>query len=180
MTRVLPRRALIAIAAAFCGAVFGQSSKQDAADKKAFEAVCGNCHTVSLVAGFRSESEWIETVEQMVKLGARGSDEQLDRVMRFLLRTFTKVNINAATAPEIAPVLDIGDAAAEAVVKTKSLSTVVNRLAASESACPDSPAGRAQILVVAFRLIFHLYKNGTSGLPHHDPRSPRLIQRSYG
>jgi competence protein ComEA len=55
----------------------------------------------------------------MVKLGARGSDEQFDRLMRFLSRNLTKVNINSATAREIAPVLDIGDAMAEAVVKRR-------------------------------------------------------------
>jgi competence protein ComEA len=55
----------------------------------------------------------------MVRLGARASDEQFDRLMRFLLRTWTKFNINSATAPEIAPVLDIGDAADEAVVKRR-------------------------------------------------------------
>lgn len=110
---------LIAAAGAFCGGVLGQPSGEDAADKKALEAVCGACHSVTLVAGLRSEPEWTETVEQMVKLGARGSAEQFDRLMRFLLRTLTKVNVNTATAPQIVPVLDISDATAESIVKRR-------------------------------------------------------------
>ena len=112
-------RSIIGTAVVSCRIVLGQSSKEDVGDKRAFEAVCGSCHTAGLVAGFRSEPEWVETVQQMVRLGARASDEQFDRLMRFLLRTWTKVKINSATAPEIAPVLDIGDAAAEAVVKRR-------------------------------------------------------------
>jgi len=104
---------------AFSSGVLGQTSPNDA-DKKAMEAVCGSCHSASLVEGLRSQAEWLETVEQMVKLGARGSDEQFKRLMRFLSRNLTKVNINSATAGEIAPVLDIGDGTAAAIVKRRS------------------------------------------------------------
>ncbi|MBZ5627140.1 MAG: helix-hairpin-helix domain-containing protein, partial [Acidobacteriia bacterium] len=110
---------LIAAAVAFCGGALGQTSGGDAADKRALEAVCGACHSASLVEGLRSEPEWTETVEQMVKLGAKGSDEQFDRLIRFLLRNLTKVNVNTGTASRIAPVLDISEAVAEAVVKRR-------------------------------------------------------------
>ena len=53
----------------------------------------------------------------MVKIGAKGTDEQFERVIRVLLRTLTKVNVNTAPAQEIAPVLDMTDATAEALVK---------------------------------------------------------------
>jgi competence protein ComEA len=56
----------------------------------------------------------------MVRLGARGTSEQFDRVLRYLIRTQTKVNVNTATAAQIAPVLDITLAAAEALVKHRS------------------------------------------------------------
>src|ERR1700722_15563032 len=102
-----------------CACALGQSARDDAADKRALDAVCGSCPSASLVEGLRSQPEWVDTVEQMVKLGARGSDEQFDGLMRFLLRNLTKININTANAPQIAAVLDIGDAAAEAVVKRR-------------------------------------------------------------
>ena len=111
-------RRFAATAVLLCGGILGQS-REDAADKKAFEAVCGACHTVGMVTGLRSEPEWVETVEQMVKLGATGSDEQFDRLLRFLLRTLTKVNVNTATAPQIAPVLDVDEAVAAAIVKRR-------------------------------------------------------------
>ena len=93
------------------------ASREEAADKAAFQAVCGSCHPLTMVDGLRTESEWLQEIEQMVKIGAKGTDEQFERVVRVLLRTLTKVNINSATAPEIAPVLDITDVTAEALVK---------------------------------------------------------------
>jgi competence protein ComEA len=93
------------------------TSREDAADKAAFQAVCGSCHPLTMVDGLRTESEWLQEIEQMVKIGAKGTDEQFERVVRVLLRTLTKVNVNTATAPEIAPVLDVTDATAEALVR---------------------------------------------------------------
>jgi competence protein ComEA len=93
------------------------SAREAAADKAAFQAVCGSCHALSLVNGLRTEAEWVDEIQQMVKIGAKGTDEQFDRVMRVLLRTLTKVNVNLANAAEIAPVLDITERTAEALVK---------------------------------------------------------------
>ena len=93
------------------------TSREDTADNAAFKAVCGSCHALTMVTGFRTESEWLEEIEQMVKIGAKGTDEQFDRVLRVLLRTLTKVNVNTATAEEIAPVLDTNDVTARGVVK---------------------------------------------------------------
>lgn len=119
------RNALLVAALASAGAAFSQNaatdapSREDRMDKAAFEAICGACHPASLADGLRSESAWRETVEQMVKAGAQGTGEQFERVMRFLLRTLTKVNVNTASASEIAPVLDISDAVARALVKRR-------------------------------------------------------------
>jgi competence protein ComEA len=89
----------------------------EAADKLVFAAVCGACHTVGMVSDLRSESEWAETVEYMVSIGAKGSEEQMEAVMRFLRRTFTRVNVNTAAAEQLPLVLDISEATALAVVK---------------------------------------------------------------
>ena len=91
--------------------------QSEAADKVVFAAVCGACHTVAMVSDMRSEDEWAETVDHMVSIGAKGSDEQMEAVMRFLLRTLTKVNVNAATAEQLPLVLDISKATAQEVVK---------------------------------------------------------------
>jgi competence protein ComEA len=67
--------------------------------------------------GLRSEIEWRETIEVMQGVGAKGTTEQFAQVLRFLIRTQTKVNVNTATAAEIAPILDVSNAVAEALVK---------------------------------------------------------------
>jgi competence protein ComEA len=94
-----------------------RQDQSEAGDKLVFAAVCGACHTVSLVSDMRSQDEWLETVEYMVSIGAKGSEEQMEAVMRFLLRTLTKVNVNVATADQLPLVLDISSATAQAVVK---------------------------------------------------------------
>src|SRR5450432_862830 len=95
-------------------------AQTDAMDKAAFEKVCGTCHKSSMASDLKTESEWIETVENMVANGARGTDEQFERVMRYLARNLTRVNVNAATAREVAPVLDVREETAQAVVEYRS------------------------------------------------------------
>lgn len=115
--------ALTRAVALFVSTIFAlpaDNAREEAADKAAFQAVCGSCHALSMVEGLRTESEWYEEVEQMIKIGAKGTDEQFDRVMSILLRTLTKVNVNTATASQIAPVLDVSDATAQAIVKRRS------------------------------------------------------------
>src|SRR3954452_15918378 len=82
-------------------------ARSAAADNADLEAVCGACHTTSLVSDIRGETEWKEIVGEMVSLGAKGSEEQLEAVMRVLQRTLTKINVNTASAPQLMLVLDI-------------------------------------------------------------------------
>ena len=115
-------RSWIVVALACAGWGFSRHGRAQsaAADKAAFEAVCGKCHAASLVADLRSLEEWEETVNKMVSLGAQGTDEQFDAVMRYLLKNLTKVNVNIAEPAELASVLEIKQAAAEALVKYRS------------------------------------------------------------
>ena len=98
-------------------ALFGAEPRSEAADKADFEIVCGACHASSMISDIRTEPDWKQTVEHMASLGANGSDEQMEAVMRVLLRTLTKVNVNTAAAARLPLVLDISEATAEAVVK---------------------------------------------------------------
>jgi competence protein ComEA len=92
-------------------------ARSAAADKADFETVCGACHTPGMVSDMRTEGEWKETVEHMVSIGANGTGPQMEAVMRVLLRTLTKVNVNTATAAQLPLVLDISEATARSVVK---------------------------------------------------------------
>jgi competence protein ComEA len=107
---------LVGIAAPCAAQAARASTRAEAADKADFEAVCGACHTSSMVTDIRTEPEWKDTVEHMVSLGASGTDEQMEAVMRVLLRTLTKVNVNTAQAAQLPLVLDISDTVAQAVV----------------------------------------------------------------
>ena len=104
---------LLAVLAPLCPA----QSRSPSADQADFEKVCGACHNTSLVSDIRTEPEWEETIENMVSVGANASAEQLKAVMRVLLRTLTRVNINTASAAQLPLVLDISDTAAQALVK---------------------------------------------------------------
>jgi competence protein ComEA len=92
------------------------AAQDDSADKAAFQKVCGACHAITMIGDFKTEDEWGETVAHMASLGAKGTDEEFDGVMRYLARTFTKVNVNTATAEQIAPVLACSPTIAQAVV----------------------------------------------------------------
>lgn len=94
-------------------------SQKPAPDRETFETVCGACHPAGMVSDLRSEPEWREVVAEMVKNGAKGTDEQLNAVIRYLLENWTKVNVNSASAAEIAPVLAVSQATAEAIVKRR-------------------------------------------------------------
>lgn len=96
-----------------------QQPSSEAKDAATFRAVCGSCHAPSLVEGLRTEPEWKDEIDQMIKIGARGTEEQLQAVMRFLTRTLTKVNVNTAGARQIAPILDVNDSVADAIVKRR-------------------------------------------------------------
>lgn len=91
----------------------------DGADKAAFEAVCGACHPASMASDLRSESDWKDTIDVMVKAGAKATAEQFEGLLRYLRDNLTKVNVNTATAEEIAPVLAVSEATARDIVKRR-------------------------------------------------------------
>ena len=70
-----------------------------------------------MVDGYRSEPDWRETVDNMIATGAKGSAEDFERVMRYLARTWTRIDLNTASAAQIAAVLGIKETAASAIVK---------------------------------------------------------------
>jgi competence ComEA-like helix-hairpin-helix protein len=92
------------------------AAQDDRADKAAFQKVCGACHAITMVSDLKTEEEWVETVDHMASIGAKGTEQEFDGVLRHLARNFTKVNVNTATAAQIAPVLGLSAAAAQAVV----------------------------------------------------------------
>src|SRR3979409_840272 len=58
-------------------------ARSAAADKADFEKVCGACHASNMVSDIRSETDWKETVEQMVSFGAEGTPKSSKRSCAF-------------------------------------------------------------------------------------------------
>ena len=95
----------------------GQKPDLSAADKEAFQRVCVECHTTAMIDGYRSMPDWRQIVDNMIEIGARGTPEDIERVMRYLWRNWARIDLNAATAAQIAVVLGIKEDLAKAVVK---------------------------------------------------------------
>lgn len=80
--------------------------------------VCNKCHDAGrIVQTRRPRAQWEELLEQMVARGAKGSDEDLDTIMDYLVSTFGRVNVNTATAADIAQVLGLAPANASSIVE---------------------------------------------------------------
>jgi competence protein ComEA len=86
--------------------------------KDIVDQVCGSCHGTDLVSARRATKEgWGYIVDDMVSRGASASDEQIATIKEYLTKSFGQVNVNKADSAEIARVLEITPAQADAIVK---------------------------------------------------------------
>ena len=84
----------------------------------AFARLCSKCHDgTRIVEGRRLRSQWEETLEKMVALGATGTDEDFEAVLDYLVRVHGRVNVNTAAAGEIGLVLHLDAGQSGAIVK---------------------------------------------------------------
>jgi competence ComEA-like helix-hairpin-helix protein len=85
--------------------------------REALQAVCGSCHGVDLISGFRSKEEWKTVVDSMKSNGASGSEEEFALIDLYIAEHVTSVNVNTAPAGEFVPVLEVEVDVAENIVK---------------------------------------------------------------
>ncbi len=84
--------------------------------------ICGNCHGPGIFTKRRLDREgWADVVDDMIRRGAKGEDEDFVLVMDYLVQNFSKadvrrVNVNSAEASELAEVLGLAQAQAVALV----------------------------------------------------------------
>lgn len=91
-----------------------------AKEKETFELVCSVCHGTDLLEGsLRTPAEIADLLSTMQSYGASATPEQLEMVRAHLLRAYGKANVNSASAADLAPVLDVPLATAEAIVKAR-------------------------------------------------------------
>ena len=80
--------------------------------------VCGSeCHQLDEVYYLRrSSAEWTRVISDMAMRGAAATPTDIEKIERFLVRFYGIVFVNSAPADELAAVLGLTEAQAEAVV----------------------------------------------------------------
>jgi competence ComEA-like helix-hairpin-helix protein len=96
----------------------------DGEGKATVERVCSKCHGIESVARARNTREgWNRVVDDMVERGAEGTDEDLERIVNYLAKNLGKapgtINVNKATAAELAAALAISRETASSIVSER-------------------------------------------------------------
>jgi competence protein ComEA len=85
--------------------------------------VCGKCHSPELAASLHQRrSAWEDTIIKMVKLGAQGSDEELEAVLNYLSTHFATeipgpIDINKSRAVDLEAGLLLRRSQARAIIE---------------------------------------------------------------
>src|ERR1700746_617295 len=88
---------------------------------------CGGCHALKVVTSKRAtKRQWSSLVDQMITRGAEIEDEDIDTGVQYLAKNFPpeagktadvpSVNVNKATAKELATAVDLSQKEFEAIV----------------------------------------------------------------
>ena len=111
------KHAIVFIAALSCFPAQSQDLP-DGPGKAVIEKLCSDCHGLATIVGLRrTKSGWETTVDDMAARGAKGTDEEFDTVVTYLVRYLGKVNVNKAGAKEIQEIADLTTPEAEAIVR---------------------------------------------------------------
>jgi competence protein ComEA len=83
------------------------------------ERMCKPCHGLdNVVRARRTEDKWAEVVDDMVSRGAKGTDDEIDQVIKYLSTHFgPKVNVNKAGASDLKESLGFSASDADAIVQ---------------------------------------------------------------
>jgi competence protein ComEA len=113
---------LLASAVFVAWAAGASQATEEAREAQSLKAVCARCHNLQIVMDTpKSYDAWHDTVQKMIDLGAKGTDDQYDDIMDYLHRTMTTIDVNSADADELALVLDTSDATAQAIVARREI-----------------------------------------------------------
>jgi competence protein ComEA len=105
-----------------CAAAAAAQTLPDGPGKALTERMCTPCHSLDSVVRVHTNKErWANIVDDMVQRGASGSDSEIDQLVAYLAESFPppaakKVNVNKASAAELAAALSVSDADAAAIV----------------------------------------------------------------
>ncbi len=108
-----PSLAVACFVGLLSAAIAAQVQLPDAPGKDETVRLCGTCHEVERAASVRLNREgWQDTIDKMVELGAKGSDEELAKVLDYLAEHFKgdaprPLNLNTATAIELESIVGL-------------------------------------------------------------------------
>jgi competence protein ComEA len=127
--RMLRRALLIAAIAVFAAGAWTPSSAwqgrpmPDGPGKEATQKICAQCHELEKSFSIKQDREgWQRTVDKMVALGAKGTDEELNAVIEYLVKNFPaeevpKINVNKAEAIDLESGLSLRRSQASAIIQ---------------------------------------------------------------
>lgn len=93
------------------------SLDNDPQDFRAIAAVCTVCHAASqFLTTPRSSSRWQQVYDEMSALGAIGTDDQLDRLVAYIQKNLTVINVNTSPADDLGPTLQVNDNVVAAIL----------------------------------------------------------------
>ena len=99
--------------------VLAQQALPEGRGRNETQRICGQCHGVEMATKLRmSEERWAGVVDDMVSRGAQGTQDEFDRIARYLGTNFgadTKLAINKLSAKELTAAGIPQDAAATIV-----------------------------------------------------------------
>lgn len=86
--------------------------------KDVVDQICSSCHGPDLITSRRAtKDEWNDIVGDMISRGATASNEQVQAIKDYLVKYFGQVNVNKSPSADIATILDVTPAQADAIVK---------------------------------------------------------------
>lgn len=106
----------------FAGSAWGQALPEGPG-RAATIRVCGKCHSPERAASLHQRrSAWEDTIVKMVKLGAQGSDEELEAVLDYLSTHFATevpgpIDINKSRAVDLEAGLLLRRSQAKAIIE---------------------------------------------------------------
>ncbi len=114
-------RTLIFLTAILAVPMWAQDDLPDAAGKPVTARICTGCHGSEMFSGYhKSADDWDRTITTMTEKGLSISDADYAVVLDYLTKNLgplpPKINVNKATADELAKALGITAKQAEAIV----------------------------------------------------------------
>jgi competence protein ComEA len=89
----------------------------DGTGKSALLKVCSNCHTAeSVIQTLKTRQEWSDVIDQMAHFGAEASEQEFDQILAYLVKSFSPIKVNKASAKDLEAALDVPASVAEAIV----------------------------------------------------------------